>query len=147
MNHQAQSPTVSVMIPYYNCKEYIVETVQSVLSQSYQNFEIIIVDDGSDLEHADYLREFLADKRPPYVTPYKTIKALPPPETMRRGWRGANTSCFSIQTTSSCRITSKNASRFWKTIPTASWCIRWRNISMRKKAYGICRIMTVWKAC
>lgn len=62
MNRQAQSPTVSVMIPYYNCKEYIVETVQSVLNQSYQNFEIIIVDDGSAPEHADYLREFLADK-------------------------------------------------------------------------------------
>ncbi len=62
MNHQTQSPTVSVMIPYYNCKEYIVETVQSILSQSHQNFEIIIVDDGSDPEHADYLREFLVDK-------------------------------------------------------------------------------------
>ena len=62
MNRQAQSPTVSVMIPYYNCKEYIVETVQSILSQSHQNFEIIIVDDGSAPEHADYLRDFLADK-------------------------------------------------------------------------------------
>ena len=146
MNHQTQSPTVSVMIPYYNCKEYIVETIQSILSQSHQNFEIIIVDDGSDPEHADYLRDFWRTS-PKYVTPYKTIKALPPPETMRRGWREVNTSCFSIQTTSSCRITSKNASRFWKIIPTASWCIRWQNILMRKKVCGICRIMTVWEVC
>lgn len=39
---------VSIVIPCYNDKEYIEESVNSALNQSYQHFEIIIVDDGSD---------------------------------------------------------------------------------------------------
>ena len=41
-------PKVSVVIPCCNDKDYIRETVQSVLDQTFQDFEIIIVDDGSN---------------------------------------------------------------------------------------------------
>lgn len=44
-------PKVSVIIPCYNQGQFVNETVQSVLNQTLQDFEIIIVNDGSTDEN------------------------------------------------------------------------------------------------
>ena len=42
-----QSPLVSVVIPVYNAELYLTNCVSSVLQQSYQNIEVLLIDDGS----------------------------------------------------------------------------------------------------
>src|SRR5690242_9974943 len=44
---KAARPTVSVIIPSYNCELYIAETLESILDQTFKDTEIIVVDDGS----------------------------------------------------------------------------------------------------
>ncbi len=41
------SQTISVIIPTYNRAHWLCRAVQSVLNQTYQDFEIIVVDDDS----------------------------------------------------------------------------------------------------
>ncbi|MBO3459834.1 glycosyltransferase family 2 protein [Aetokthonos hydrillicola Thurmond2011] len=53
---------VSVIIPVYRVEKYIAATVESVLAQTYKNFELLIVDDGSPDKSIEICQQF-ADNR------------------------------------------------------------------------------------
>ena len=56
VRENSQSPLVSIITPAYNRAPFVDETIQSVLTQDYPNFEYIVLDDGSK----DSTREVLA---------------------------------------------------------------------------------------
>lgn len=59
-------PKVSVIIPTYNRAEFLRSAIRSVLDQSVQDFEIVIVDDGSKDNTEEIVRSF-NDKRIKYI--------------------------------------------------------------------------------
>mgnify|MGYP000321373830 FL=1 len=54
-------PLVSVVIPTYNREQYLQKALGSVLAQTYQCFEIIVIDDGSTDDTATLIRSFKKD--------------------------------------------------------------------------------------
>lgn len=54
---------VSIIMPSWNTAEYIEESIKSVINQSYENWELIIVDDCSTDNTDDVVKQFLGDTR------------------------------------------------------------------------------------
>ena len=58
----------SIIIPVYNCEKYLDQTINSVLNQTYNDFEILLVDDGSNKQTAA-----ICDK---YVSLYENVSVF-----------------------------------------------------------------------
>ena len=67
-----QSKLVSIIVPTYNRLDYLKLTLQSMLGQTYQNIEVIVVDDGSEGdENERYCEQF------PKIRYIKILDLLP----------------------------------------------------------------------
>ncbi|MDE2143987.1 MAG: glycosyltransferase [Elusimicrobia bacterium] len=59
-----QEGLVSVILPYYNGQAFIREALESVRAQTFTNFELLLVDDGSpDAKQSEYVKELIASYR------------------------------------------------------------------------------------
>ena len=69
------TPLVSVILPVYNAELYIRESIQSILNQSFSNFELIILNDGSTDASEKVISEF-QDERIKYVKNETNLKLI-----------------------------------------------------------------------
>lgn len=56
-------PLVSIITPNYNCEKYICETIESVLNQTYKNWEMIIIDDCSTDNSLEVIKKYEKESR------------------------------------------------------------------------------------
>ena len=57
-----QKPKISVILPVYNDEKFISETIESILNQTFQNFELIIINDGSNDSTQDKIHSIKDDR-------------------------------------------------------------------------------------
>jgi glycosyltransferase involved in cell wall biosynthesis len=74
-------PLVSVILPVYNCERYLFQAVECILTQSLQDFELILINDGS----TDRSGEIAAAIPDPRIRYYSNPKNLGLVETLNRG--------------------------------------------------------------
>ena len=54
----ASVPILSVLMPVYNAERYVAEAVESILTQTFRDFEFLIIDDGSTDSSGAILRRY-----------------------------------------------------------------------------------------
>ena len=50
---------ISIIVPVYNVEEYLRQCLDSILNQTYQNFECLLINDGSPDNSAEICREYV----------------------------------------------------------------------------------------
>lgn len=75
---------VSIVLPIYNGEKYMRQSIDSILSQTYQNWELLIVDDGSTDQTANIALEYT--KKDSRIHYHKNPQNMRLPRTLNRGF-------------------------------------------------------------
>lgn len=104
---EERKPLVSVIVPVYNVYPYLRDCVQSVQAQSYQNWELLLVDDGSTDGSGELCDELAVE------------------DGRIRVFHKPNGGCLMPETTE-CIMPGENISAFW-TVMICCQRMRWKN--------------------
>ena len=58
MASQYMDPKISVLLPAYNAQAYLRESIESILAQTFSDFELIIINDGSTDQSLEIMTSF-----------------------------------------------------------------------------------------
>lgn len=111
---------ISVIIPTYNAADYLEETLQSVLTQSYKLIEVIVVDDGST-DNTEALITKYNDPRLHYI---KQANSGGPAHPRNVGVAASNGEYIAIFDSDDLMMPNKLASQInaFKAVPDAAFC-------------------------
>ena len=80
-----KTPLITVFTPNYNREKVIHETIESILNQTYSNFEYIIIDDGSTDNSWDLIQKYAnQDER---IRAYRNKRNLKIVKTRNKGFK------------------------------------------------------------
>jgi len=83
MKHTTKTPLISVVIPVYNGNGFLPAALESILGQTYRNFEVIAIDDGSTDNSYEILKNYA--ERDSRLRVFRNSKNLNIANTLNRG--------------------------------------------------------------
>ncbi len=67
MSKSVENPLISIVVPVFNAEKYLAETIQTILNQTYKNWELLLVNDYSTDNSKSIAKPYLKDKRISWV--------------------------------------------------------------------------------
>lgn len=87
INHSFKKGLVSIVLPVYNGGDYLKETIESIINQTYKNFELIIINDGSTDNTLKTAKKYAKQDSRIIVIDQENQKL---PKSISNGFRNAN---------------------------------------------------------
>ena len=79
------APVISVVMPFYNAGQYLKESIESILNQSFTNFELLAIDDGSEDDSLSIVTGYKDNRIKIIRNPHNYIKSLNTGITLAQG--------------------------------------------------------------
>lgn len=129
-------PNVSIIVPIYNSEEYLEECIASILNQTYKNFELILINDGST-DRSQEICELYKNKDPRVITINKKNEGVS--ETRNHGIKAARGKYIlfvdsdDIVSKDWIEVLYKTISKYEKNLIISGYCTKSKSSSQETK--------------